>query len=92
MKNGKVVWRNFAVNGDEEELLNRIIGSEEYKKMAYQSYDDDDYTYIKEYVETHKIKEIVFHNGFRVENLNPEEADTVRELWKKTWKILIIPL
>ncbi len=83
MKNGKVVWRNFAVNGDEEELLNRIIGSEEYKKMAYQNYDDNDYAYIKEYVETHKIKEIVFHNGFRVENLNPEEADTVRELWKK---------
>ncbi len=51
--------------------------------MAYQNYDDNDYAYIKEYVETHKIKEIVFHNGFRVENLNPEEADTVRELWKK---------
>ncbi len=83
MKNGKVVWRNFAVNGDEEELLNRIIGSKEYKKMAYQHYDDEDYAYIKSYIEKQKLQEVVLNNGFRVENLNPEEADAIRELWKK---------
>lgn len=83
MKNGRVVWRNFAVDAGEEELLNRIIGSEEYKKMAYQHYDDDDYEYIKDYIEKRKMREVVFNTGFRVENLNPEEAETIRELWKK---------
>lgn len=83
MKNGRVVWRNFAVDAGEEELLNRIIGSEEYKRMAYQHYDDNDYEYIKDYIEKQKMKEVAFNNGFRVENLNPEEAETIRELWKK---------
>ncbi len=83
MKNGRIVWRNFAVDAEEKELLNRIIGSEEYKKMAYQHYDDGDYEYISKYIEKQKVDEIAFNNGFRVENLNPEEVDTIRELWKK---------
>lgn len=79
MKNGKTVWRNFAVSTEEKELLDRVIGSEEYKKMTYQVYNDEEYDYIKK----QEIKEIAFNNGFKIENLSPQDADMIRELWKK---------
>ena len=47
MKGGKVVWRNFAVDAQQNELLDRIIGSEEFKRAAYQLYDDDSFEFLK---------------------------------------------
>lgn len=79
MKDGKTVWRNFAVSAQQEDLLNRVIGSEEYKKMAYQLYDDDSFAHLREY----KVDELTFSSGFRVDNLPPEDWETLREAWKK---------
>lgn len=79
MKSGKVVWRSFPVSMMEGELLDRITGCEEYKKMAYQAYDDADY----ERMEKQEVEEVVFNNGFRVVNLSPEDISSIREMWKK---------
>ncbi len=79
MKSGKVVWRSFPVSTEEDELLDRITGSEEYKKMIYQAYDDTDY----ERMAKQEVEEVTYTNGFRVVNLSPEEVSTIRELWKK---------
>lgn len=79
MKSGKVVWRSFPVSIEEDELLDRITGSEEYKKMIYQAYDDTDY----ERMAGQEVEEVIYTNGFRVVNLSPEEVQTIRELWKK---------
>lgn len=79
MKSGKVVWRSFPVSAMDDELLDRITGSEEYKKMAYQAYDDVDYGRMEKL----EVKEVTFNNGFRIINLSPEDVSTIRELWKK---------
>lgn len=79
MKSGKVVWRNFPVSAMEDELLDRITGSEEYKKMVYQAYDDADYGRM----EKQEVEEVVFNNGLRIVNLSPGDVSTIREMWKK---------
>ena len=84
MKNGKVVWRNFAVSQEQEKLLNRIIGSEEYKKMAYQLYNDDSFENFQKY----KVDEITFNSGFRMDNLPIEDLAAFREAWKKDMRNL----
>lgn len=79
MKNGKTIWRQFPVSGEETELLDRIVGSSEYKAMSYQLTDDEIYQEIKR----KKIQEITYSNGFRVENLATEDLDRIREAFLK---------
>ena len=84
MKGGKVVWRNFAVDAQQNELLDRIIGSEEFKRAAYQLYDDDSFEFLKKC----NVKELAFNNGFRIDNLPPEDLEMIREAWKKDMQSL----
>lgn len=79
MKNGKEIWRNFSVSGEEEELLNRIVGSKEYREAKCQLYNDDIYAGIK----GNRIEEFTFSTGFKVENLAPEGLDEFREAYLK---------
>lgn len=79
MKNGKVKWRSFAVSQEEEELLNKIIGSQEYKECVYQLYDDEFYQGVKDY----EVEEIRFSTGLAVENIAPEDFEKLRELYVK---------
>ena len=79
MKNGKTIWREFPVSGEETEWLNRIIGSDEYKAATYQLTDEAVYEGIK----ARKIEEITYDTGFRVENLPVESLDELREAYKK---------
>lgn len=79
MKDGNTIWRRFPVSGTETELLNQIIGSNEYKVSRYQLADDLMYEEICKY----KIKEITYSNGFRIENLAVEDLDMLREAFLK---------
>ncbi len=79
MKSGKIVWRWFAVSHEEEELLNRIVGSQEYKNMKCQLSDDAVYAAIKEM----KVTDFQFSTGFKRENLNAEDLDGFREAYLK---------
>lgn len=82
MKNGRTIWREFGVSGEETELLNRIIGSDEYKAATYQLADEEIYESIKQ----HKIKEITYNTGFRVENLAEGDFDALRDAYLKDLK------
>ena len=64
--------------------MNRIIGSEEYKKMAYQLYNDDSFENFQKY----KVDEITFNSGFRMDNLPIEDLAAFREAWKKDMRNL----
>lgn len=82
MKNGKIVWRRFAVSDTEEELLNRIVGSKEYKDMKCQLADDAVYAAIRKL----KVTDFQFSTGFKRENLNTEDMDGFREAYLKDWE------
>ncbi len=78
MKNGKVVWREFAVDSGEEELLNRIMGSREYREAVCQLYDDAIYAKMKE--------EEVYSFGYQCfweVPLEKEDMDEFREAYLK---------
>ncbi len=79
MKNGKVVWRKFAVDSGEEELLNRIIGSREHREAVCQLYDDAIYAKIK----GEKIVDFTFDTGFKEINLSLGDMDGFREAYLK---------
>lgn len=77
MKNGRTVWRNFRVDAGETQLLDRIVGSPEYKERAYQIYDEELFETIKK----NTMKELAFEDGFRVSRLPLEDMDRIRELY-----------
>ncbi len=79
MKGGKTVWREFAVSAKEEDILNRVIGNSQFKKAAFQIYDDSIFDKIKE----KDSFQITYNTGINVENLSPEETDTIRQLYIK---------
>lgn len=79
MKSGKTVWREFAVSAKEEDILNRVIGNSQFKKAAYQIYDDSVFNKMKE----KDSFQITYTTGINVENLSPEDADTIRQLYIK---------
>lgn len=79
MKSGKEVWRNFWVSSENEELLNRIVGSREYKEAKFQLYDDAIYARIKEL----DVSSFSFSTGFRKENLALGKLDEFREAYLK---------
>ncbi len=79
MKSGRVVWRNFALSGEEEELLNRVVGSREYREAQCLLYDENIYEVIKK----QKIIDFCFSTGFRVENLPLSDMDAFREAYLK---------
>lgn len=79
LKNGKVVWRTFGIDNTEEKLLNKIIGSDEYKRAAYQIYDDE----IFDMIEQNSTREITCSTGLTVENLPDDELELIRELYIK---------
>lgn len=78
MKNGKTIWREFAVKSSETEILNRLLGNKEYKQMLYQLYDDTFYQNLKNYA-----KSITMDNGYWEKELPLEELDKIRELYLK---------
>lgn len=78
MKNGKVIWREFAVDSGEEELLNRIMGSREYREAVCQLYDDAIYAKMKE------EKDFVFgFENFWYVPLDKKDMDEFREAYLK---------
>ncbi|MCI6551923.1 MAG: DUF6449 domain-containing protein [Lachnospiraceae bacterium] len=79
MKNGRVVWRKIPIDSGEVELLDRIMGSREYKEAAYPLYADEAYESIRQ----HKVKELYFSNGFKTENLAVKDMDELRSAWKQ---------
>lgn len=76
MKNGKTKWRKFWVDPSEEEILNKIMGNSEYKKTAYQIYDEKAF----EAIFTDSSYDIIYDSGIGVENLPPDDLYTIREL------------
>lgn len=78
MKNGKTVWRNFPISSEETEVLNRLMGSKEYKQMICQLYDDTFYHNLKEH-----LTEVTFDSGYGVYDLPTEELDMLRKLYLK---------
>lgn len=81
MKNGKTVWRDFPVSIDEKEILNRIIGNQEYKATVCQLFDDTFFENLQK-----NIKEITFDSGYLVENLPPEDIAMIRRLYLEDMK------
>lgn len=79
MKSGKIIWRNFPVNMEEEEILNKIIGNQELKNVAYQIYDDVIFDAIKQ----KDSFQITYNTGMNMENLSPDDADMIRQLYIK---------
>ncbi len=79
MKNGRTIWREFPVDGEETELLNRIMGSDEYKAATYQLMDEEIYQGIK----NAKVKEIAYSTGVKVENLATDDFDSLRAAYVK---------
>ncbi|MBR6769949.1 MAG: hypothetical protein IKM28_01665, partial [Lachnospiraceae bacterium] len=79
MKGGKVIWRRIPISFEDKDLLNRVIGTQEYKEAFYPLYHDDFYVNIKQ----HPISQLYFENGFRVENLSINSLDELRAAWKK---------
>lgn len=81
LKSGKTVSRYFYVdvgNPANEELLNRLIGSREYKEGYYQIYQDN-----LPFDEYRKQMEISYHNGVIEWGVSASYAEDVREAWIK---------
>ena len=81
LKSGKTVSRHFTVNVDDpenEELLDRLIGSDEYKEGYYQIYQDN-----LPFDANRKRMEISYHNGVTEWGISPSCAEDVREAWIK---------
>ena len=79
MKSGRVVWRNFALSGEEEELLNRVVGSREYREAQCLLFDEEIYEVIKK----QEITDFCFSTGFWKENLPLSDMDVFREAYLK---------
>lgn len=82
MKNGRDVWRSFSIDGTNEEVLNSIIGSSEYKEMSNTLYIEEFYHNFK----TLNSTEITFDGGGYVENLSMKDMDLIRELYLKDFE------
>ncbi len=81
LKSGKTVSRDFTVNVDDpenEELLNRLIGSDEYKEGYYQIYQDN-----LPFEKYRKLTMISYNNGVTEWGISPSCAEDVREAWIK---------
>lgn len=77
MKSGKVKWRSFPVAIEEEELLSRIIDTKEFREASYIWYDDE---FFSRFLQL-ESPEVMYNNGFSVQNLSPEDMATIRELY-----------
>lgn len=78
LKSGRDVERTFWVDFDNpanEELLNHIIGSKEYREGMYQIVQDDAFC--------DKVKTITYSNGCVSNALPLEDAETLREAYLK---------
>lgn len=78
LKSGRDVERAFWVDFDNpanEELLNHIIGSKEYREGMYQIVQDDAFC--------DKVKTITYSNGCVSNALPLEDAETLREAYLK---------
>lgn len=78
LKSGRDVERAFWVDFDNpanEELLNHIIGSKEYREGMYQIVQDDAFC--------DKVKTITYSNGCVSNALLLEDAETLREAYLK---------
>lgn len=84
LKNGKTVWRTFNLNGEKEDLMNRIVGTEEFRQAVYLWYDDTFYQNFSKL----DSPEILFDNGMTVQNLMPEDMTEIRNLLKKDYAAL----
>ena len=81
LKSGKTVSRHFTVDvgaPENEELLNRLIGSDEYKEGYYQIYQDD-----LPFDKYRKLMVISYHNGVTEWGISASCAEDVREAWIK---------
>ncbi|MDE5598786.1 MAG: hypothetical protein K2J04_13280, partial [Lachnospiraceae bacterium] len=81
LKSGKTASRHFTVDVSDpanEELLNRLIGSNEYKEGYYQIYQDD-----LPFDKYRKLTEISYHNGVTEWGISSSYAEDVREAWIK---------
>ncbi|NLL77194.1 MAG: hypothetical protein GX235_08095 [Clostridiales bacterium] len=79
MKNGKTIWRDFAINAEEEDILSKILSNPEYKRACYQIYDDSIFNKLKE----KDSFQIIYNAGMSVENLSPDDTDIIRQLYIK---------
>lgn len=82
MKNGRICWRYFPLDPKAADVLNDIIGSEEYKAAAYPLYDDSYSQICKQY----PVKSLVFHQGIMQTILDPVDLDTLLRAWKQDMK------
>lgn len=79
MKSGRTIWREFPVSADETELLNRVIGSREYKEAACQWTDEA----FNQSIKKHKIRELTYDTGLWAEKLATEDYDSLRASYIK---------
>lgn len=78
LKSGQAVGRRFSVdfiNPANKKLLNRIVGTEEYKAGAYQIMTDSD--------SFAQVQAMDYSNGTAVVGLLPEDAQRLRDAYVK---------